>query len=168
MSKNIDNDLIAKKTSVPDGMDGAAIKEIVDYLYSNGNRLLTATGARMELSKDVQSLIAYFSGGEIIISRTHKYDGRVLAFMDLLKERNMPMRIPFYSDLGLVSAIYKTYEERLGGLGRVRTEYDNQMQKDFVDIIARAAAQKVSDVHIEVADQTTIYFRIDGSMQPVL
>ena len=130
MSKNIDNDLIAKKTSVPDGMDGAAIKEIVDYLYSNGNRLLTATGARMELSKDVQSLIAYFSGGEIIISRTHKYDGRVLAFMDLLKERNMPMRIPFYS--------------------------------------ARAAAQKVSDVHIEVADQTTIYFRIDGSMQPVL
>ena len=42
------------------------------------------------------------------------------------------------------------------------------MQKDFVDIIARAAAQKVSDVHIEVADQTTIYFRIDGSMQPVL
>ena len=42
------------------------------------------------------------------------------------------------------------------------------MQKDFVDIIAKAAAQKVSDVHIEVADQTTIFFRIDGSMQPVM
>ena len=168
MSKNtVDNDLIAQKKSIPDGMEHAAIKEIVDYLYSNGNRLLTTTGARMELSRDVQSLIAYFSGGEIIISRTHKYDGRVLAFMDLLKERNMPMRIPFYSDLGLVSAIYKAYEERIGG-GRARTDYDNQMQKDFVDIIARAAAQKVSDVHIEVADQTTIYFRIDGSMQPVL
>ena len=168
MSKNtVDNDLIAQKPSIPDGMEHAAIKEIVDYLYSNGNRLLTTTGARMELSRDVQSLIAYFSGGEIIISRTHKYDGRVLAFLDLLKERNMPCRIPFYSDLGLVSAIYKAYEERIGG-GRARTDYDNQMQKDFVDIIARAAAQKVSDVHIEVADQTTIYFRIDGSMQPVL
>ena len=170
MSNNtFDNDLITNKTSVPDGMDGAETKEIVDYLFSNGNRLLTATGARMELSKDVQSLIAYFSGGEIIISRTHKYDGRVLAFLDLLRERNMPMRVPFYSDLGLVSAIYKTYEEHLGGSVRSsRTEYDNQMQKDFVDIIAKAAAQKVSDVHIEVADQTTIYFRIDGSMQPVL
>ncbi len=168
MSKNtVDNDLIAQKPSIPDGMEHAAIKEIVDYLYSNGNRLLTTTGARMELSRDVQSLIAYFSGGEIIISRTHKYDGRVLAFLDLLKERNMPCRIPFYSDLGLVSAIYKAYEERIGG-GRARADYDNQMQKDFVDIIARAAAQKVSDVHIEVADQTTIYFRIDGSMQPVL
>ena len=167
-TNNFDNDLIAKKTSVPVGMEHAATKEIVDYLYSNGNRLLTATGARMELSHDVQSLVAYFSGGEIVISRTHKYDGRVLAFIDLLKERNMPVRIPFYSDLGLVSAIYKTYEERLGGDSRARAEFDNQMQKDFVDIIARAAAQKVSDVHIEVADQTTIYFRIDGSMQPVL
>ncbi len=168
MSKNKIDDDLSKTTSVPDGMDGAGVKEIVDYLFSNGNRLLTATGARMELSKDVQSLIAYFSGGEIIISRTHKYDGRVLAFLDLLRERNMPKRIPFYSDLGLISAIYKTYEDRLGNVVRARTDYDNQMQKDFVDIIARAAAQKVSDVHIEVADQTTIYFRIDGSMQPVL
>ncbi len=168
MSKNKVDDDLSKTTSVPDGMDGAGVKEIVDYLFSNGNRLLTATGARMELSKDVQSLIAYFSGGEIIISRTHKYDGRVLAFLDLLRERNMPKRIPFYSDLGLISAIYKTYEDRLGNVVRARTDYDNQMQKDFVDIIARAAAQKVSDVHIEVADQTTIFFRIDGSMQPVL
>ena len=111
MSKNnnVEKDLIAKKPSVPVGMGHAAMKEIVDYLYSNGNRLLTATGAKMGLSRDVQSLIAYFSGGEIIISRTHKYDGRVLAFLDLLQERDMPMRMPFYSDLGLISAIYKTY-----------------------------------------------------------
>ncbi len=167
MSKDTEN-LTALKPSVPAGMEGAEIKEIIDYLFSNGNRLLTATGAKMELSKDVQSLIAYFSGGEIIVSRTHKYDGRVLAFMDLLRERGMNYREPFYSDLGLVSAIYKTYEERLGSGARQRNDFDNQMQKDFVDIIARAAAQKVSDVHIEVADQTTIYFRIDGSMQPVL
>ena len=167
MSKDTEN-LTALKPSVPAGMEGAEIKEIIDYLFSNGNRLLTATGEKMELSKDVQSLIAYFSGGEIIVSRTHKYDGRVLAFMDLLRERGMNYREPFYSDLGLVSAIYKTYEERLGSGARQRNDFDNQMQKDFVDIIARAAAQKVSDVHIEVADQTTIYFRIDGSMQPVL
>ena len=167
MSKDTEN-LTALKPSVPAGMEGAEIKEIIDYLFSNGNRLLTATGAKMELSKDVQSLIAYFSGGEIIISRTHKYDGRVLAFLDLLRERGMNYREPFYSDLGLVSAIHKTYEERLGSGARQRNDFDNQMQKDFVDIIARAAAQKVSDVHIEVADQTTIYFRIDGSMQPVL
>ncbi len=155
------------KPSIPSGLENAPVKDIVDYLFSNGNRLMTATGAPQELPRDTQSLIAYFSSGEIIISRTHRYDGRVLAFLDLLRARSRPMRAPFYSDLGLVSAIYKSYDARLGGPHGAR-DYDNQMQKDFVDILARAASQKVSDIHIEVADQTTIYFRIDGSMQPVL
>lgn len=164
----LENSAENKKYSVPAGLENAETKDIVDYLFSNGNRLLTATGAEQELSKDTQSLIAYFSGGEIIISRTHRYDGRVLAFLDLLKKKSKPMRVPFYSDLGLVSSIYKAYESRAGGNVRYKQDYDNQMQKDFVDIIAKAAAQKVSDIHIEVSDQTTIYFRIDGSMQPVL
>ena len=154
--------------SVPSGLDGAESKDIIDYLFSNGNRLLTATGATFELPRDTQALVAYFSGGEIIISRTHRYDGRVLAFLELLNRRGRRIRAPFYSDMGLISNIYKSYESHLGGAVRGRSDFDNQMQKDFVDIIAKAASQKVSDVHIEVADQTTIYFRIDGSMQPVL
>ena len=154
--------------SVPAGLDKATSKEILDYLFSNNNKLLTAYSGELALPKDTQNLIAYFSGGEIIISRTHQYDGRVLAFLDLLNQKNLVVKEPYYSDLGLISNIYKSNDERLGNGIRSRTEYDNQMQKDFVDIIARAAAQKVSDIHIEVADQTTIYFRIDGSMQPVL
>jgi len=160
--------IFSNQQSVPSGLENANSKEILDYLFANNNRLLTAYASELALPKDTQSLIAYFSGGEIIISRTHRYDGRVLAFLDLLHQKNRPVKDPFYSDLGLISNIYKTNDERLGGSVHSRVDYDNQMQKDFVDIIARAAAQKVSDVHIEVADQTTIYFRIDGSMQPVL
>ena len=159
----------SKEVSVPAGLENSSGKEILDYLFSNNNKLLTAYAAELALPKDTQNLIAYFSGGEIIISRTHQYDGRVLAFLDLLRKNSMPVKKPFYSDMGLISSIYKYNDERFGGAGvRLHTDYDNQMQKDFVDIIARAAEQKVSDIHIEVADQTTIYFRIDGSMQPVL
>lgn len=169
MSKEIlENSNVSDKPSIPSGLETAESKDIIDYLFANGNRLLTATGAMLELPHDTQGLIAYFTGGEIIISRTHRYDGRVLAFLDLLKRRGRKMREPFYSDLGLISNIYKSNEMRLGGGARMRPDFDNQMQKDFVDIIAKAAAQKVSDVHIEVADQTTIFFRIDGSMQPVM
>ena len=167
-TENFDNIEFQNTPSIPVGLESAESKDIIDYLFSNGNRLLTATGAMFELPRDTQSLIAYFTGGEIIISRTHRYDGRVLAFLELLKKRNRKMREPFYSDLGLISNIYKSHENHLGGMGRGRADFDNQMQKDFVDIIAKAAAQKVSDVHVEVADQTTIYFRIDGSMQPVM
>jgi len=166
--ENFDGIDVGQKPSVPVGLENAESKDIIDYLFSNGNRLLTATGAILELPRDTQSLIAYFTGGEIIISRTHRYDGRVLAFLDLLHRRGRVMREPFYSDLALISNIYKSNEMRIGGAGRSRLDFDNQMQKDFVDIIAKAASQKVSDVHIEVADQTTIFFRIDGSMQPVM
>ncbi|MBR0211976.1 MAG: Flp pilus assembly complex ATPase component TadA [Alphaproteobacteria bacterium] len=169
MPKTNSNFATIKKPSIPNGLENANSKEILDYLFANNNRLLTAYAGELALPKDTQNLVAYFSGGEIIISRTHKYDGRVLAFIDLLQQNNRVIKEPFYSDLGLLSNIYKTHDERLGSSSnRSRVDYDNQMQKDFVDIIARAAAQKVSDIHIEVADQTTIYFRIDGSMQPVL
>ena len=155
--------------SVPAGLANAAHKDITEYLFSNSNKLLTASAADLEVSKDTQNLLAYFSGGEIIISRTHRYDGRVLAFLGLLEKEGRPRLVPFYSDLGLLSSIYKAYDARVsGGQAKSRLDYDNQMQKDFVDIIARAAAMKVSDVHIEVADQTTVYFRIDGNMQTVL
>ena len=167
--KNIlNNTENSEKPSVPAGLEHADNKDIIEYLFTENNHLLTAPGGEFELSKETQGLLAYFSGGCLIISRTHRYDGRVLAFMDLLRKKNRPMRVPFYSDLGLVSAIYKHYENELGTVNRSRIDFNNQMQKDFVDIVAKAAAQKVSDIHIEVADQTTIYFRIDGSMQPVL
>ena len=84
-----------QKPSVPVGLENAENKEIIDYLFSNGNRLLTATGGGIEISKDMQSLVAYFSGGEIIVSRTHQYDGRVLAFIDLLKKKSHVVRKPF-------------------------------------------------------------------------
>ncbi|MBN1325026.1 MAG: Flp pilus assembly complex ATPase component TadA [Alphaproteobacteria bacterium] len=165
LNKKRDNNQL----SIPVGLENTTNKDIVDYLFSDGNRLLTATAAEMELSKDTQNLVAYFSGGEVIISRTHRYDGRVLAFLDLLSKEGRAVLTPFYSDLGLLSSIYKTYEGRLGGGdNKSRLDYDNQMQKDFVDIIGRASLKKVSDIHIEVADQTTIYFRMDGSMHPVL
>lgn len=167
MPNNEDNFVTVNQQSVPSGLENANAKDILDYLFANNNRLLTGYTGELALPKDTQNLIAYFSGGEIIISRTHRYDGRVLSFIDLLHQNKRNIKEPFYSDLGLISNIYKTNDERLGG-NNSRIDYDNQMQKDFVDIIARAAAQKVSDIHIEVADQTTIYFRIDGSMQPVL
>ncbi len=166
--KDFSNDIVfEKKPSVPVGMERSDADDIVEYLFSENNKLLTANGAEFELPKETQGLLAYFSGGNLVISRTHRYDGRVLAFLDLLRKKNRSMLLPFYADLGLISSIYKHYENKVGG-ARARVDYNNQMQKDFVDIVAKAAAQKVSDIHIEVADQTTIYFRIDGSMQPVL
>ena len=148
--------------TIPDEMAGADIKALTDYLFMDNNRLITGPGGRMVLPRETQNLLAFFSDGSMVISRTHKYDGRVLAFLELLAREGVKYKEPFYSDMALVSSLYN----RMGGIaGRTSVEYDNQMQKDFVDIISRAAALKVSDVHIEVADQSAVYFRLDGGMQ---
>ena len=82
-----DNNLMdVNKPSVPAGLENAESKDIIDFLFANGNRLLTATGAELELPRDTQGLVAYFSGGEIIISRTHRFDGRVLAFIEFAEK----------------------------------------------------------------------------------
>ena len=93
--------VFSKQQSVPSGLEKANGKEILDYLFANNNRLLTAYTGELALPKDTQTLIAYFSGGEIIISRTHRYDGRVLAFLDLLRQKNFTVKEPYYSYLGL-------------------------------------------------------------------
>lgn len=158
-----------REKSISDDLALMPQKDIIDALFANGNKLLTATGGALEVSKDSQNLLAYFSGGEIIVSRTHRFDGRVISFLELLKREKRAAKEPFYSDLGLLSGIYKMESAKSAGAApRAPLDYDNQMQKDFVDIIARAAALKVSDIHIEVAEQTTVYFRIDGSLQTTM
>ena len=98
MHKTDTNFATVKELSVPAGLENANSKDILDYLFANNNRLLTSYADELALPKDTQNLVAYFSGGEIVISRTHKYDGRVLAFLDLLRKRNLVMLSPFYSD----------------------------------------------------------------------
>lgn len=154
-----------KILSVPDGLEKNGPKSVLDYLFADGNKLLTALGGSLELPRETQSLLAFFSDGSLVVSRTHRYDGRVLAFIELLLRENIGHKEPFYSDLAFVTAIYNKNAEKNGRAAV--SDYDNQMQKDFVDIISRAAMMKVSDIHIEVADQTAVYFRLDGSMQLV-
>jgi len=149
--------------SVPPAMEKSGAKGIIDYLFSNNNKLLTAMGGTLELPRETQNLLAYFSDGSLIISRTHRYDGRVLAFQELMAREGQTGKEPYYADLSLLAAIYNKNAESHGRMNVL--DYDNQMQKDFVDIISKAAAMKVSDVHIEVAEQASVYFRLDGSMQ---
>ena len=98
-----------EKLSVPTGLENAESKDILDYLFSNNNRLLTTTGASFELPHDTQGLIAYFSGGEIIISRTHRYDGRVLAFLDLLRAQGRKINQPFVRLIQILVPYFLSY-----------------------------------------------------------
>ena len=63
MPKKDDKILVdaSSKPSIPAGLENANNKDIIDYLFSNKNRLLTSFAGELALPKDTQSLVAYFS-----------------------------------------------------------------------------------------------------------
>jgi type II secretory ATPase GspE/PulE/Tfp pilus assembly ATPase PilB-like protein len=175
----------AKETShnVPQSLDDIAklndrfanlsLGEIIKTLFSNGNKLLTDVNGPLPLTRETKGLLALFSDGSFIVSEANKFDGRVLSFISLAKKRNLIVNPPYYVSPALISSIYKENEKIVISSEAkkstfVQDDSNNQMQRDFVEVIAKAASVKTSDVHIVVSDQTTIYFRMDGVMQKVL
>lgn len=148
--------------------DGSEIKKPASRLesyFAPGVTLLTLPGSEIMINDDTRRLLALFSSGQFLVSETHKFDGRVLSFEVLARKKKLAINKPTYVSQNELNAIY-AYGERA-----YSTNDDNvldadqmEMQKDFVNVVARAATQKVSDIHVIVADSTQIMFRINGMM----
>lgn len=139
---------------------------ILEDLFANGNRLLTLPNSDIMISDETRRLVALFSDGTYLVSKDHRFDGPVYNFEKTIKKRKIPIKTPEYVSQNEISAIY-AYAERGSGVANV--DVDNldqmQMQIDFINVISRASAQKVSDIHVIVADSTIIMFRVNGMMQ---
>lgn len=146
--------------------DNEKKSSITDTYFSNGNRLLTLPGSSLVINDDTRRLLALFSDGRFLVVETHKFDGRVLSFEVLARKKKLNILKPTYVSQNEINAVYSIGERAQAAVDiREDSELDQlQMQKDFVNVIARAATQKVSDVHVIVADSTQIMFRINGMM----
>ncbi len=140
-------------------------QNLFEGYFGNGNRLLTLPGSSLVINDDTRRLVALFSDGQYLVSETHKFDGRVLSFEVLARKKKLNLLKPKYVSQNELNAIY-AYGERNQTVVENDSDLDQlQMQKDFVNVVARAASQKVSDIHIVVADSTQIMFRVNGMMQ---
>lgn len=138
---------------------------ILDQLFGHGNGLLTLPGSSLVINDDTRRLLALFSDGTFLVSESHKFDGRVLSFEVLARKKKLSIGKPRYVSQNELNAIY-AFGERNQPISENDEDLNQlQMQKDFVNVVARAASQKVSDIHIVVADSTQIMFRINGMMQ---
>lgn len=119
------------------------------------------------VNDDTRRLLALFSDGRFLVVETHKFDGRVLSFEVLARKKRLNISKPTYVSQNELNAVY-SIAERSAAAAEIEEDSDLdqlQMQKDFVAVVERAAAKKVSDVHVVVADSTQIMFRTNGMMQ---
>ena len=160
---------INQETTSANPFEGMSSKEASAKLFSNGNKLESAPDGKFPVGSDTQSLLALFSDGTFLVSNTHKFDGRVLSFQSLVRKKGGLIHRPVYVSMSLLNMLYSTAVKNYQStVSKEDAISNNQMQKDFVDIVYRASEQKVSDIHVVVADHTTVMFRIDGSMQTIL
>ena len=140
---------------------------ITDLYFSNGNKLLTLPGSSLVVNDDTRRLLALFSDGRFLVVETHKFDGRVLSFEVLARKKRLNISKPTYVSQNELNAVY-SIAERSAAAAEIEEDSDLdqlQMQKDFVAVVERADAKKVSDVHVVVADSTQLMFRNNGMMQ---
>ena len=137
----------------------------LENLFSNDNKLLTAHGSELNVTDETRHMLALFSDGTYFVSQEHRNNGLVLSFTNTMKRRKILINEPQYVSQNEIHAIY-AYAERGDGFASVSAEDLERMQVqiDFINIVSRAASQKVSDVHIVVADATQIFFRVNGMM----
>ncbi len=145
----------------------AAKKSITDLYFADGNKLLTLPGSSLVVNDDTRRLLALFTDGRFLVVETHKFDGRVLSFEVLARKKHLNISKPTYVSQNELNAIYGIGERAQAASEAAEdTELDQlQMQKDFVNVISRAAVKRVSDIHVIVADSTQIMFRANGIMQ---
>lgn len=141
----------------------------LDDLFANGNECITASSGSFPVKDDTRSLLALFSNGRFFVAESARFDGKVLGFEYLARRRRLQIGKPEYVPTIVINDIYE-YVSR-NSTGRfiqptVETDMQEQvrMQRDFVTIISRAAMQRVSDIHIVVAEHTTVMFRVNGLM----
>ncbi len=140
---------------------------ILEKYFANGNKLLTLSGSDMAVNDDTRRLLALFTDGRFLVVETHRFDGRVLSFEVLARKKKVPIQKPTYVSQAELNSIYAV-GERAQAADAAATDEDLdqvQMLKDFVNVVMRAASVKTSDVHVVVADSTTILFRSNGMMK---
>ena len=165
-----------KQAAAANGTETSPANEKINYssqnflkeLFANGNECITAPGGSYSISDSTRSMLALFSNGRYFVAETHKYDGPPLLFVTDTKRRRLQIGQPEYVPLPVINSIYEyAAQSKSKNVTEVDTGNQEQarMQRDFVTIVSKAASLHVSDIHIIVADHTTVMFRINGLMQ---
>ena len=140
--------------------------ELLAALFADGNECITAPTGAFPVKDETRLILALFSNGRFLVAEPYRHDGRVLSFQVLAKKRNLQIGEPECVSMAVISDIYEYVNKRPTATAEVSDDQEQiHMQRDFVTIISHAAKMRVSDIHIVVAEHTTVMFRVNGLLQ---
>lgn len=129
---------------------------------------VTSINGEMEVSSDMRLHVAATSGGQIFHSKTERDNSRVQSKVAELKLMIGDTATVTEVDPSTISEIYRVSGPRETQQIQRKTTDTSRMQNEMLGIVANAARQNASDIHIIVnQNRAVIRFRIDGVIREI-
>lgn len=131
-------------------------------------RIITAPGAELELPPAVRDLCLLTDTGQFIVSKSHRHGKHVLSFEARAKNLGHRVQEPTLVDYTTVKFIYESLTKRGSAATAQGGRDSTRMQRDVIELIARAAQENASDLDIVVnADTAKVRMTIDGLLSEI-
>lgn len=127
--------------------------------------IITAPGGRHEIGENLRMLLIASSEGQIYYSRSHQNNPQVLSEIKKIEAISGGARIKQAIDMMSLSEMYHRASMRGSGRSASTRNDQSKMQRELIGIVANAAKENASDIHIVVnSDRAVIRYRVDGVM----
>lgn len=137
--------------------------------YAISGPILTNLNGAMELSGEMRRHIVASAAGEIFFSHSQKDNAKVQSEVKRLALAFPPENVKIHGvDVSTVSEFYRKETSSRASAGEKKTQDSSRMQREMVAIVANAASQNSSDIHIIVnQDKANVRFRVDGVIRDI-
>ena len=136
--------------------------------HSVVGHVMTAIGGEMELPSEMRLHLVATSGGQIFYSKAERDSTRLQSKIAELRILIGDIATVTAVDPSTVSEIYRVAGPREIQQVQRRTADTSRMQREVLGIVANAARQKASDIHIIVnQSRAEVRFRVDGVIREI-
>lgn len=131
-----------------------------------GAALLTAKNGKITIADDDRRLIAIFDNGIAITPPEGRWNPRVKSTADAAERAGFRVTTYYEMEPGKIINIYNERKHEGGGISKEDERALQERQLQLKTMIARAAADKASDIHIRVLrEYTEIRTRVYGRVK---
>tara|TARA_Y100000815_G_scaffold274390_1_gene308314 strand:- start:1562 stop:3241 length:1680 start_codon:yes stop_codon:yes gene_type:complete len=131
--------------------------------------IITHMGGEYEMSGELRSHIVATKAGEIFFSQSQKDNPVVQSEVKKIALTFPEGQAVIHGiDMSTISEFYRKEGSNRNTGGEKKVSDNSRMQREMIAIVANAASQNSSDIHIVVnQDKAVVRFRVDGVMREI-
>ena len=142
--------------------------EVLESIKTWAGKVETAPGSNVPLSDKLRRFVALLDDGRLLIAKSKEVSSEVLEAMQILKRQGKPVDNILIVELDVLRTVYINHEKNAPKNNSRRNRGDGlqEMQKQVLILIEKAALMGASDIHVKVGKhEAEVYIRADGIMQ---